>query len=335
MLRKRVLTEESFAPVACLEAVWIFVAYASHKSFPIYQMDIKTAFLNGPLKEEVYVAQPDGFVDPDHPEKVYRLKKALYGLMQAPRAWYDELSKFLTSKGFTKDTIDTTLFTIRYGDDILLAKYALEILQKHGMEKCKSIGTPMATKPKLDADLRGNPIDQTDYGSKIRSLMYLTSSRPDIVQAGSSFDLTAFSNADHTGCIDSYKSTSGRIQFLGDKLVSWMSKKQDCTAMSSVEPECLALSESCAQVITEYQLANMFTKALPEDRFKYMVRRIVKMEILLELTSNKLLVGVAERWWCDEMMVVMTRRWWWDDAAVAAMGGAAMAVEGGDEVEMV
>ncbi|GJW32151.1 retrovirus-related pol polyprotein from transposon TNT 1-94, partial [Tanacetum coccineum] len=94
--------EESFAPVARLEAVRIFVAYAAHKSFPIYQMDVKTAFLNGPLKEEVYVAQPDGFVDPDHPDKVYRLRKALYGLKQAPRAWYDELSKFLISKGFTK-----------------------------------------------------------------------------------------------------------------------------------------------------------------------------------------------------------------------------------------
>nr|GEZ78336.1 retrovirus-related Pol polyprotein from transposon TNT 1-94 [Tanacetum cinerariifolium] len=95
--------EESFAPVARLEAVQIFVAYVAHKSFPIYQMDVKMAFLNGPLKEEVYVAQPDGFVDPDHPEKVYRLRKSLYGLKQAPRAWYDELSKFLKSKGFTKD----------------------------------------------------------------------------------------------------------------------------------------------------------------------------------------------------------------------------------------
>ncbi|GKE21891.1 retrovirus-related pol polyprotein from transposon TNT 1-94, partial [Tanacetum coccineum] len=97
--------EESFAPVARLEAVRIFVAYAAHKSFPIYQMDVKMTFLNGPLKEEVYVAQPDGFVDPDHPEKVYRLRKALYGLKQAPRAWYDELSNFLMSKGFTKGTI--------------------------------------------------------------------------------------------------------------------------------------------------------------------------------------------------------------------------------------
>nr|GFB52886.1 Gag-Pol polyprotein [Tanacetum cinerariifolium] len=79
--------EESFATVARLEAVWIFIAYAAHKYFPIYQMDVKTAFFNGPLKEEVYVAQPDGFVDPDHPEKVYRIRKALYGLKKAPRAW--------------------------------------------------------------------------------------------------------------------------------------------------------------------------------------------------------------------------------------------------------
>nr|GEU47934.1 retrotransposon protein, putative, Ty1-copia subclass [Tanacetum cinerariifolium] len=82
-------------------------------------MDVKTAFLNGPLKEEVYVVQPDGFVDPDHPDKVYRLRKALYGLKQALRAWYDELSNFMMSKGFTKGTIDPTLFTIRYGEDIL------------------------------------------------------------------------------------------------------------------------------------------------------------------------------------------------------------------------
>ncbi|GJV45175.1 retrovirus-related pol polyprotein from transposon TNT 1-94, partial [Tanacetum coccineum] len=87
--------EESFAPVARLEVVRIFVAYTAHKYFPIYQMDVKTASL--------YVAQPEGFVDPDHPEKVYLLRKALYGLKQAPRAWYDKLSNFLMSKGFTKD----------------------------------------------------------------------------------------------------------------------------------------------------------------------------------------------------------------------------------------
>nr|GEW45636.1 hypothetical protein [Tanacetum cinerariifolium] len=233
--------EESFAPIARLEAARIFIAYAEHKCFPIYQMDVKTAFLNGQLKEEVYVAQPDGFVDPDHPEKVYRLRKALYGLKQAPRAWYEELSKFLTSKGFTKGL---QIHQSPRGIFINQAKYTLEILHKHGIDKGQSIGTPMATKPKLDADLSGNPVDQTDYYSKIRSLKYLTFSRPDVVQAGSSFGLTAFLDADHAECIDTHKSTSGGIQSLGDKLVSWMLKKQNCTAMSSAEAEYVALSAS-------------------------------------------------------------------------------------------
>ncbi|GJR35462.1 retrovirus-related pol polyprotein from transposon TNT 1-94 [Tanacetum coccineum] len=114
--------EESFAPVARLEAVRLFIAYAAHKSFTVYQMDVKTAFLYGPLKEEVYVNQPDGFVDPYHPDKVYRLKKALYGLKQAPRAWYDELSNFLVSKGFSKGSIDPTLFITKHGEDILLVQ---------------------------------------------------------------------------------------------------------------------------------------------------------------------------------------------------------------------
>ncbi|GJR96240.1 retrovirus-related pol polyprotein from transposon TNT 1-94 [Tanacetum coccineum] len=109
--------EESFAPVARLEAVRIFVAHAAHKLFPIYQMDVKTAFLNGPLKEEVYVAQPEGFVDPDHPEKVYLLRKALYGLKQAPRAWYDELSNFLMSKGFTKGSSEGSGITPEVPDE--------------------------------------------------------------------------------------------------------------------------------------------------------------------------------------------------------------------------
>ncbi|GJT08916.1 retrovirus-related pol polyprotein from transposon TNT 1-94 [Tanacetum coccineum] len=114
--------EESFAPVARLEAVRMFIAYAAHKNITIFQMDVKTAFLNGPLKEEVYVSQPEGFIDPEFPDHVYRLKKALYGLKQAPRAWYDKLSSFLIEHGFTKGIVDPTLFTRRHGEDILLVQ---------------------------------------------------------------------------------------------------------------------------------------------------------------------------------------------------------------------
>nr|GEV10427.1 hypothetical protein [Tanacetum cinerariifolium] len=329
--------EESFAPVARLEVVRLFITYAAHKSFIVYQMDVKTSFLYGPLKEEVYVNQPDGFVDPYHPNKVYSLKKALYGLKQALGAWYDELSNFLVSKGIQINQSPRGIF-------INQAKYAQEILIKHGMTSCDSIGTPMATKH-LDADLSGIPVDQTKYQSMVGSLMYLTASRPDIMHVTCycaryqakptekhltavkqifrylkdtinmglwypkdiGFDLTAFLDSDHAGCLDPRKSTSGGIEFLGrDKLVSWSSKKQDCTSMSSAEAEYVSLSACCAQVLwlrtqlTDYgfyfdkihmycdskaaiaiscnqssiPLADLFTKALSEDRFKYLVRRL-------------------------------------------------------------
>ncbi|GJX43602.1 retrovirus-related pol polyprotein from transposon TNT 1-94 [Tanacetum coccineum] len=283
-------------------------------------MDVKKAFLNGSLKEEVFVHQPDGFVDPEFPNHVYRLKKALYGLKQAPRAWYDKLSSFLIEHHFTKGIVDPTLFTRRHGDDILLvqiydddiifgstkpvfakrfkklmkdnfemsmigemkffiglqvhqsprgificqSQYTMDILKKHGMEKCDIISIPMAT-TKIDADLQGTPTDQTKYRSMIGGLMYLTASRLDIAYAtfvctryqarptdkhlkevkrifrylrqtinmglwyskDSGFELIAYADADHAGCNDDCKSTSGGIQFLGDKLVSWSSKKQD------------------------------------------------------------------------------------------------------------
>nr|GEV54526.1 hypothetical protein [Tanacetum cinerariifolium] len=286
--------KESFAPVARLEAIRLFVAYAAHKSFQVYQMDVKTAFLYGPLKEEVYVNQPDGFVDPYHPDHVYRLKKALYGLKQAPKAWYDELSNFLESKGFSKDV-----------------------------------------------DLRGTQVDQKKYRSMVRALMYLTVSRPDIVHAtcycaryqakltekhltavkqifrylkdtinmglwylkDTGFELTAFLDSNHAGCLDSCKSTSGGIQFLVlwlrtqltdygfyfDKIPMYCDSKAAIFISSNpvhhsrikhivryhfikekVEKGIVELSF----VRTKYQLADLFTKALSEDRFKYLVRRL-------------------------------------------------------------
>ncbi|GKA24916.1 retrovirus-related pol polyprotein from transposon TNT 1-94, partial [Tanacetum coccineum] len=120
--QERIDFEESFAPIARLETVRMCVAYVAHRNFTIYQMDVKTAFLNGPMKEDVFVSQPDGFVDRDFPNHVYCLKKALYGLKQAPRAWYDKLSSFLIDHHFIKGIVDPTLFTRRHGDDILLVQ---------------------------------------------------------------------------------------------------------------------------------------------------------------------------------------------------------------------
>ncbi|GJS44723.1 retrovirus-related pol polyprotein from transposon TNT 1-94 [Tanacetum coccineum] len=271
------------------------------KSFIVFQMDVKTAFLHGSLKKDVYVCQPEGFIDADHPSHVYKLKKALYGLKQAPRAWYDELSKYLLQNHFFKGTIDPTLFIRRFDDNILVvqvyvddiifgsthprytqlfsdlmksrfemsmmgemtfflslqvnqsshgifinqSKYVLEILQKYGMESCDPVGTPMEIKDKLDLDQHGSPVDATKYRSMIGALMYLTSSRPEIVHAAclfaryqakptekhlkevkmifrylwgtvntgfwytkdSGFELTGFSDADYARCKDTFKST--------------------------------------------------------------------------------------------------------------------------------
>nr|GEW69635.1 hypothetical protein [Tanacetum cinerariifolium] len=219
--------QESFAPVARMEAIRIFLASATHKSFTVFQIDVKTAFLHRTIKEDVYVCQPEGFIDADHPSHVYKLKKALYRLKQAPWAWH-------------------------FDDDILVSNYVLEILKKYGMESCDPVGTPMEIKDKFDLDQNGTPVDATKYHSMIGALMYLTSSRPDIVHAtclcaryqakpiekhlnevkrifcylrgtintglwytkDSSFELTGFSDADYAGCKDTFKSTSGGAQFL-------------------------------------------------------------------------------------------------------------------------
>nr|GEW12062.1 hypothetical protein [Tanacetum cinerariifolium] len=224
--------EESFALVARMEAIRIFLAYAAHKSFTVFQMNVKTAFLHGTLKEDVYVCQHEGFIDADHLSHVYKLKKALYGLKQAPREWYDELSLFLLQNHFFKGTIDPTLFIRRFDNEILMIK------------------------DKLDLDQNGTPVDAMKYRSMIGALMYLTPSRPDIVHTtclcaryqanpiekhlkevkrifhylqgtvnmglwytkDSGFELTGFSYADYAGCKDTFKSTSGGAQFLGEKL---------------------------------------------------------------------------------------------------------------------
>nr|GFA28900.1 hypothetical protein [Tanacetum cinerariifolium] len=343
--------------IARIEAIRLFLAYAAHKDFTVYQMDVKTAFLNGILKGEVHVGQPLGFISKqytDHvyaldkalyglkqvprawygvlsqfliesgfqkggsvcwstssfvskqyPDHVYALDKALYGLKQAPRAWYDVLSQFLIESGFQKGSIDTTLFIKKKGKHIMLiqiyvddiifgsanpkyctkfselmvkrfkmsmmgemkfflglqvnqfsngifinpSKYILDILKRFGMENCDTVPTPIVEQAKLKLDLVGKPVNHTDYHSMIGSLMYVTSSRPDIMfttcmcaryQANpnehhastvkmifcylkgtinlglwylkdSGFDLTAYSDANHAGCHLDRKSTSGNV----------------------------------------------------------------------------------------------------------------------------
>nr|GEX48328.1 retrovirus-related Pol polyprotein from transposon TNT 1-94 [Tanacetum cinerariifolium] len=146
--------KESFSSVARLEAIRIFPAYAAHKNMVVYQMDAKTAFLNGNLREEVYVSQSDGFVDPDNPNHMYRLKKALYGLKQAPRAWYDMLSSFLISQDLSKGSVHPILFIRRNGNELLL---------KYGFESCGLVDTLMVEKSKLDKDKEGKAVDPSHY----------------------------------------------------------------------------------------------------------------------------------------------------------------------------
>ncbi|GJZ30055.1 retrovirus-related pol polyprotein from transposon TNT 1-94 [Tanacetum coccineum] len=283
--------EESFAPVARIEAIRIFIANAASKNMVIYQMDVKTAFLNGDLQEEVFVSQPEGFEDPEHPTHVYRLKKALYGLKQAPRAWYDTLSKFLMATKFFKGAVDPTLFTRKTGKHILLVQIyvddiifastdptACTIFFKRDELKISDVndGTNVVflrlTDPmrysdgwivlKWYADLKGIPVDQTRFRGMVGSLMYLTAHLEAIKRVfrylrgtihmglwypkDNAMALTAYADADHAGCQDT-RSTSGSAQFLGDKLVSWSSKKQKSTAISTTEAEYIAMSGGCAQ----------------------------------------------------------------------------------------
>ncbi|GKC85752.1 retrovirus-related pol polyprotein from transposon TNT 1-94, partial [Tanacetum coccineum] len=203
---------------ARLEAIRIFLAFVAHMNIVVYQMDLMTAFLNGNLREEVYVSQPDGFVDKDNPNHVYKLKKALYGLKQALRAWYDMLSSFLISQDFSKGSVDPTLFIRKEGIELLLisqspigifinqSKYALESLKKYGFNSCDLMDTPMVEKSKLDEDKEGKTVDPSHYHGMIGTLLYLTAT---------------FADADHAGCQDTRHSTYGSMQFLGDRLVSW------------------------------------------------------------------------------------------------------------------
>nr|GFA76206.1 putative ribonuclease H-like domain-containing protein [Tanacetum cinerariifolium] len=199
--------EEVFAPVARIEAIRLFLAYASIIGFMVYQIDVKSAFLYGTIEDKVYVCQPPGFKDPDHPDKVYKVVKALYGLHQAPRAWYETLANYLLQNGFHSGQIDQTLFIKKQKGDILLVQIyvddtifgatnkdlckSFEKLMKDKFQMCsmgeltfflgKSASTPIDMEKPLLKDPDGDDVDVHIYRSMISSLMYLTSSRPNIM----------------------------------------------------------------------------------------------------------------------------------------------------------
>jgi hypothetical protein len=344
--------DETFAPVARLESIRLLLGVACILKFKLFQMDVKSAFLNGYLNEEVYVAQPKGFVDPNLPDHVYRLKKALYGLKQAPRAWYERLTKFLLQQGYRKGETDKTLFVRQekgklmiaqiYVDDIVFggmtdalvkqfvhqmqsefemslvgeltyflglqvkqmedtifisqSKYAKNIVKKFGMENATHKRTPAATHIKLTKDEKGVSVDQSLYISIIGCLLYLTASRPDIsfvvgvcarYQAepkmshltqvkrilkyvngtsdygimyshGEDSRLTGYCDADWVGSADDRKSTSGGCFFLGNNLISWFSKKQNCVALSTAEAEYIAAGSSCSQLLWMKQMLSEY-----------------------------------------------------------------------------
>ncbi|GKB05681.1 putative ribonuclease H-like domain-containing protein [Tanacetum coccineum] len=213
---------EVFAPIARIEAIRLFLAYASFKDFVVYQMDVKSAFLYGKIEEEVYVCQPPGFEDPDFPDRVYKVEKALYGLHQAPRAWYETLSTYLLDNGFQRGKIDKTLFIRRdkglqvkqKEDGIFISqdKYVTKILKKFGFTDVKTASTPMETQKPLLKDEDGEEVDVYLYRSMIGSLMYLTSSRPDIMfvyPKDSPFDLVAYTDSDYAGASLDRMSTTG------------------------------------------------------------------------------------------------------------------------------
>nr|GEV18464.1 retrovirus-related Pol polyprotein from transposon TNT 1-94 [Tanacetum cinerariifolium] len=242
--------EESFTPVARMEAIRIFLAYAAHKSFTVFQMDVKTAFLHGTLKEDVYVCQPEGFIDADHPIHVFKLKKALYGLKQAPRAWYDKLSLFLLQNHFFKGTIGPTLFIRRFNNEILVVQvYVDDIIfgsthprWSSKKQDCTTLSTAEAEYVSLSAccaQVLWMRTQLTDYGFHYNKIPIYCDLKSALAI---SCNLVQHSRTKHIVV---------RYHFIKEHVEKGMIELYF--------------------VKTDYQLADIFTKALPVDRFNYLV----------------------------------------------------------------
>ncbi|GJZ97930.1 putative ribonuclease H-like domain-containing protein [Tanacetum coccineum] len=285
--------DEVFSPVARIKVIRLFLAYTLFKDFMVYQMDVKSTFLYGKIEKEVYVCQPPGFKDLDFLDRVYKVEKALYGLHKAPRAWDKgdimlvqvyvddtifsstkkslriEFEKMMHKKFQISSIGELTFFLglqVKQKEDgifISQDKYVTEILKKFGFSDVKTASIPMETQNPLLKDEDGEEVDVHLYRSMIGSLMYLTSSRPDIMfivyacaryqvnpkvshlhaikrifrylkgqsklglwyPKDSPFDLVAYTNSDYAGASLDRKSTTGGCQFLGCRLISWKYKK--------------------------------------------------------------------------------------------------------------
>ncbi|GJX91058.1 putative reverse transcriptase, RNA-dependent DNA polymerase [Tanacetum coccineum] len=280
--------DEVFAPVARIEAIRLFLAYASFKDFVVYQMDMKSAFLYGKIKEEVYAYQPLGFEDSEFPDRVYKVEKALYGLHQAPKACdillvqvyvndiiFGSTKKMLCTefeklmhKKFQMSSMGELTFFLRLqvtqkDDGIFICQdeYVDEILKKFGFSTMKTASTPMETSKPLLKDAKAEDVDVHLYRLMIGSLMYLTSLRPDIIYLkgqpklglwypkDSPFDLEAYSNSDYAGASLDKKSTTGGCQFFENRLISWQYKKETVVANSTTEAEYMAIASCYRQVL--------------------------------------------------------------------------------------
>lgn len=336
--------DEIFAPVTRLETVRLLLALAAKNSWEVHHLDVKSAFLNGEIQEEVYVAQPKGFVKKRKEHLVYKLVKALYGLRQAPRAWYAKLSKCLEELGFSRCPYEHAVYTKRIREDLLIigvyvddllvtgtkvsiieefktqmnkrfdmsnlgklsyylgieveqgcgyielrqTAYAKKVLEKAGMLECNPTKYPMDPNESLTKDEGGKLVDTTQFKSIIGGLRYLVHTRPDIAYSvgiisrfmenptilhqhaakqilryikgtlkfglvytkdGNNNILSGYSDSDLAGHVDDRKSTGGMAFYLNESLVTWVSQKQRCVALSSCEAEFMAATAAACQAI--------------------------------------------------------------------------------------
>lgn len=335
---------EVFAPVARMDTIRLVLALVAQKGWPLFQLDVKSAFLHGELKEEVYVEQPPGYVVKGAEKKVYRLRRALYGLKQAPRAWYSRIEAYFLKEGFEKCPYEHTLFLKKssqgmfllvclYVDDLIFTgndetlfrsfkhsmmkefdmtdlgrmryflglevlqrsdgifvcqkKYAQEVLERFNMADCNAVFNPIVPGFKLDKDSASMAVDNTLYMQMVGSLMYLTSTRPDIMfvvsllsrylahptdihlqavkrvlryikgtltygifykQVGNK-ELLAYTDSDYAGDLEDRKSTSGFLFSLSSAAVSWSSKKQPVVTLSTTEAEFIAAASCACQAV--------------------------------------------------------------------------------------